>query len=96
MLKDKVPFEELPVEEQFKKVFGKYERQIQERVLYDVLIGFYFADWTRKCDYDKMTSEEVVDAAMSVCKKLEEKYNYSLEDEFSDITFGCGGTRDDD
>ena len=43
-----------------------------------------------------MTSEEVVDAAMAVCKKLEEKYNYSLDDEFADITFGCGGTRDED
>ena len=96
MLKDKIPFEDLSVEEQFKKVFGNYERQVQERVLYDVLTEFYFADWTRKCDYDKMTSEEVVDAALSVCKKLEEKYNYSLDDEFSDITFGCGGIRDDD
>lgn len=92
MLKDKVPFEDLPVEEQFKKVFGNYERQVQERVLYDVLTAFYFADWTRKCDYDKMTSEEVVEAAMTVCKKLEEKYNYSLDDEFRD-TYGveCGG-----
>ena len=94
-MKNKVSFEDLPVEEQFKKVFGNYERTIQERVLYDVLTEFYFADWTRKCDYDKMTSEEVVEAAMVVCKKLEEKYNYSLDDEFNDITFGCGGTRDD-
>ena len=81
-MKNKIPFEELPVEEQFKKVFGNYERAIEEKVLYDVLTEFYFADWTRKCDYDKMTSEEVVEAAMSVCKKLEEKYNYSLDDEF--------------
>ncbi len=82
MMKNKIPFEELSVEEQFKKVFGNYERTIQEKVLYDVLTEFYFADWTRKCDYDNMTSEEVVDAAMTVCKKLEEKYNYSLDDEF--------------
>lgn len=92
MLKDKVPFEELPVEEQFKKVFGNYERTIQERVLYDVLTEFYFADWTRKCDYDKMTSEEVVEAAMTVCKKLEEKYNYFLDDDF----FGRGVSNDID
>jgi hypothetical protein len=92
-LKSKIPFEELPIEEQFKKVFGNYERTIQERVLYDVLTEFYFADWTRKCDYDKMTSEEVVEAAMTVCKKLEEKYKYSLDDEFRD-SYGveCGGT----
>ena len=96
MLKNKIPFEELPAEEQFKKVFRNYERTIQERVLYDVLTEFYFADWTRKCDYEKMTSEEVVDAAMSVCKKLEEKYNYSLNDEFSSIGLGCGGNDWDD
>lgn len=92
MLKNKIPFEDLPVEEQFKKVFGNYERTIQKRVLYDVLTEFYFADWTRKCDYDKMTSEEVVEAAMAVCKKLEEKYNYSLDDEF----FGSGVSSDID
>lgn len=96
MLKNKIPFEELPVEEQFKKVFENYERAIQEKVLYDILTAFYFADWTRKCDYDKMTSEEVVEAAMTVCKKLEEKYNYSLDDKFGDITFGCGSSEYDD
>ncbi len=96
MLKNKIPFEDLPVEEQFKKVFGNYERQVEEKVLYDVLSEFYFADWTRACDYEKMTSEEVVEVAMTVCKKLEEKYNYSLDGEFSDITFGCGGEEYDD
>jgi hypothetical protein len=92
MLKNKVPFEELPVEEQFKKVFDNYKRQIQEGVLFDVMTAFYFADWTRKCDYDKMTSEEVVEAAMAICKKLEEKYNYSLDNEF----FGSGVFNDAD
>lgn len=96
MLKNKVPFEELPVEEQFKKVFGNYERIIQNKVLYDVLTAFYFADWTRKCEYDKMTSEEVVDAAIAVCKTLEKKYLYSLDDAFGDITFGCGSSEYDD
>ena len=92
MRKNKIPFEELPVEEQFKQVFGNYERQAQERVLYDVLTEFYFADWTRKCYYAKMTSEEVANAAMSACKKLEEKYNYSLIDEFRD--HGCFDEKD--
>lgn len=82
MLKNNIPFEELLVEEQFKKVFSNYEKQIQRQVLFDVLTGFYFADWTRKCDYDKMTSEEVVEAAMAVCKKLEEKYSYNFDNEF--------------
>ncbi len=96
MMRTKVDFQELSIEEQVNKVLENYKKQIEHAVLYDVLTGFYFADWTRKCDYDNMTAEEVVDAAMVVCKKLEEKYNYSLDDEFSDITFGCGGTRDDD
>jgi hypothetical protein len=96
MVRNKIPFEELPIEDKFKKVFEDYRKQIEHNVLYDVLTGFYFADWTRACDYEKMTSEEVVEAAMAVCKKLEEKYNYSLDDEFADITFGCGGSDYDD
>lgn len=95
MLKNKIPFEDLPIEDKFKAIFEEYRRQIQEGVLFDVMTAFYFADWTRKCDYDKMTSEEVVEAAMAVCRRLEAKYKYSLDDEFSDITFGCGGERED-
>lgn len=95
MMGNKVDFQELSIEEQVNKVLENYKKQIEHNVLYDVLTGFYFADWTRKCDYAKMTSEEVVEAAMAVCKKLEEKYNYSLDDEFADITFGCGGERED-
>ena len=79
MLKNKIPFEELSIEDQFKKVFGNYERAIREKILYDILCEFYFADWTRKCDYDKMTSEEVVEAAMSICKKIENTYNFSFD-----------------
>lgn len=82
MAKDKINFEELPIDVQMRHVFGNYKRQVQEGILYDILTEFYFADWTRKCDYDKMTSEEVVEAAIAVCKKIEEKYNYSLDDEF--------------
>lgn len=78
-LSAKVRFEELPIEDKFKSVFEEYKRQVQEQVLYDVLTQFYFADWTRQCDYEKMTSEEVVAAAMSVCEKLEERYNYKLD-----------------
>ena len=77
----KMPFEELPVDEKFKSVFEEYKRQVQEQVLFDVLTQFYFANWTRACDYEKMTSEEVVEAAMAVCKKLEEKYKYNLDDD---------------
>ena len=83
-MKNKISFEELSIEDKFKKVFEDYRKQIEHEVLYDVMTGFYFADWTRKCDYDKMTSEEVVEAAMSICKKLEEKYKYSLDDDLYD------------
>ena len=78
-LSAKVCFEELPIEDKFKNIFEEYKRQAQEEVLYDVLTQFYFADWTRACDYEKMTPEEVVGAAMAVCKKLEERWNYSLD-----------------
>ena len=47
----KAPFEELPIEDKFKRVLEEYERQIQEEVLYNVMVKFYFADWTRACDY---------------------------------------------
>ena len=91
-MKNKIPFEELPIEDKFKKVFEEYRKQIEQEVLYDVLTGFYFADWTRKCDYDKMTSEEVVDAAMDVCKKIEDKYKFSLDNYFRDeYDVECGG-----
>jgi hypothetical protein len=39
-----------------------------------------------------MTSEEVVEAAMTVCKKLEKKYNDSLDDDL----FGRGVSNDID
>ena len=80
-LSAKVNFEELPIEDKFKNLFAEYKRQVQEEVLFQVLTQFYFADWTRACDYNKMTSEEVVEAAMAVCKKLEEKYNYNLDND---------------
>ena len=91
-----VNFEELPIEDKFKKVFEDHKRQVQEQVLYDVLTEFYFADWTRKRDYEKMTSEEVVDAVMNVCRKIESIYGYDFDANFRDITFGCGDSEYDD
>ena len=77
----KVSFEELPIDEKFKSLFEEYKRQVQEQVLFDVLTRFYFADWTRQCDYEKMTSKEVVEAAMVVCRKLEKQYNYNFDND---------------
>jgi hypothetical protein len=39
-----------------------------------------------------MTAEEVVEAAIAVCRKLEEKYHYTLDAEFND----CGVFEDRD
>ena len=75
----RVPFEELPIDEKFKSIFEEYKQQIREEVLFQVLTKFYFANWTRACDYEKMTPKEVVEAAMSVCKNIEEQYNYSVD-----------------
>lgn len=83
----KVKFEDLPIYEKFKTVFEDYERQIEEKVLYDILCRFRFADWTRECDYSKMTSKEVVEAAMSICDDIEKAWNYNLDD---DILPMCG------
>ena len=85
--RSKVKFEDLPIDEKFKTVFEDYEHQIEEKVLYDVLCRFRFADWTRECDYSKMTSKEVVEAAMSICDDIEKAWNYKLSD---DILCCCG------
>lgn len=77
----KVQFEELPIEDKFRSLFEEFKRHIQEEVLFHVLTQFYFADWTRACDYEKMTQEEIVEAAMAVCKKLEEHYNYNIDND---------------
>ena len=72
---------DLDTENKFKSLLTELERQTQEQVLFDVLTQFYFADWTRACEYKKMTAEDVVEAAMSVCRKIEKQYNYSLDND---------------
>lgn len=73
--------EDLPIKEQFKMVFDQYKREIEEKVLFDILVRFYFADWTRQCDYEEMSSEDVVNVVMDVCKKIEQDYKYSVDDD---------------
>jgi hypothetical protein len=85
--KDRFDFDSLNIESQLSYVLKNYKRQIEENVLYDILMRFYFADWTRACDYEKMTPEEVVNAAMSVCKDIEKAWDYNLDD---DIMPMCG------
>lgn len=75
------PLEEVSIENKLKNILKEYKRQVEEKVLYDVLVRFYFADWTRACDYEKMTSEEVVNAAMKVCKDIEKDYKYNIDDD---------------
>lgn len=79
--KNEISFEDLPIKTQFEQVFERYKRKIEESVLFNVLTKFYFADWTRACDYENMTSEEVMKAAMSVCKEIEKEYNYDINDD---------------
>lgn len=64
---------------QIEEILERYKRRITEQVLYNVLGHFYFADWMRACDYERMTSEEVVNAVMSVCKGIEKNYNYDFD-----------------
>ena len=83
------------IESKFHLLFKEYKRQIEENVLFDVLRRFYFADWTRACEYENMTSEEVMKAAMSVCKEIEKDYHYNIDDDLCcdcmTWTFDCEG-----
>ena len=79
--KNEISFEDLPIKTQFEQVFERYKRQIETNVLFNVLTKFYFADWTRQCDYEKMTSEEIVNIVMEACKEIEKEYNYDINDD---------------
>ena len=79
--KNEISFEDLPIKTQFEQIFERYKRQIETNVLFNVLTKFYFADWTRRCDYEKMTSEEIVNVVMEVCKDLEKEYDYDIDDD---------------
>ena len=86
--KRKMRQEDLPIKEQFKMVFEQYKRKIQEKVLFDILTRFYFADWTRQCDYENMTQEELIQCMMDVCKKIEKDYKYSVDDDLYPMPWG--------
>ena len=79
--KDRFDFDSMPIGSQLSYVLKNYKRQVQENLLYDILVRFYFADWTRQCDYEKMTSEEIVNVVMEVCKKIEKDYKYNVNDD---------------
>ena len=88
-MESKVKFDELDIDEKFKYLLKDYKKQVQENVLFDILSRFYFADWTRGCDYSNMTSEEVVNSAMQVCRQIEKDYNYRYNDDIFDCPFVC-------
>lgn len=69
------------------EILKDFERQTIEKVLFSVLIRFYFADWTRACDYEKMTSEEVVEAVMEACKEIEKEFNYDFDEDITPDPF---------
>ena len=73
--------------EDVKNHLTEYKRLIEEQVLFDVLRMFYFANWTRECDYSKMSSEEVVNAVMDTCRAIENYYKYNFNDDIFDSPF---------
>ena len=91
--KDRFDFDSLNIESQLSYVLKNYKRQIQENLLYDILMRFYFADWTRECDYSKMSSEEIINKVMEVCNNIEKNYNYKLENDIFNLPF-VGGCED--
>jgi len=74
-------------EKQFAEMLKQHERVVTERVLSRVLTGLYFQDYNRKCDYDKMTGEQVVMAQHEVLKKIEQEFDYDLDYEFYETPF---------
>lgn len=64
-----------------KQSIDKHDRNIEERVLFDILSYLYFQDWTRVCNYNKMTKEEIIQAYTNTCKEIEQRYNYNFTDD---------------
>lgn len=63
-------------------MFNEHRKAVTEQVLFNVLVRFYFADWSRECEYSTMTGAEVVRKVMETCKKIEKQYNYDFDSEF--------------
>ena len=59
-----------------KEAIDEHDRNLTEQILFDILTGLYFQDWTRACDYEKMTKEEIIEAYTNTCKEIEKRYNY--------------------
>lgn len=86
--KDRFDFDSMPIDSQLAYVLKNYKRQIETKVLYDILVRFYFADWTRQCNYENMTQEELIQCMMDVCKKIEKDYKYSVDDDLYPMPWG--------
>ena len=63
--------------ENFKNYFFKSMRRAQKDAIIDVLFGLYIQDWTRPCEYEHMTGEEVVKKMHEVLHKVQDKYSIS-------------------
>ena len=59
-----------------KEAIDEHDRNLTEQVLFDILTDLYFQEWTRACDYEKMTKEEIIEAYTNTCKEIEKRYNY--------------------
>lgn len=69
-----------------KDAIDEHDKNLTEKILFDVLSTLYFQDWTRACDYKNMTQEQIIQAYTNTCKEIEKRYNY----DFHDDVFGFG------
>ncbi|MBQ9795379.1 MAG: hypothetical protein IJW36_00255 [Clostridia bacterium] len=63
------------------KILYKYNRDVIESVLCDVLSILYFQDYNRAMNYDKMTGKQVVEEQHKVLREIENRYNYHLSED---------------
>ena len=63
--------------ENFKNYFSTSMRRAQREAVIDVLFGLYIQDWTRQCEYEHMTGEEVIEKMHEALQKVQEKYGIS-------------------
>ena len=63
--------------ENFKNYFFKSMKRAQKDAIIDVLFGLYIQDWTRPCEYEHMTGEEVVKKMHETLEKIQKKYGIS-------------------
>lgn len=59
-----------------KEAIDEHDRNLTEQILFDILSDLYFQNWTRACNYEKMTKKDIIEAYTNTCKEIEKRYNY--------------------